>query len=87
MGFAPGVITVFINQILMVSITFFSHLEKYSSSTDFYTSRAWKMTMAMFINTAIVAIIVYQDDLYGSDSLITEIYNIVLANAIFSPLM
>ena len=40
----------------------------------------------MFLNTAIVAIIVYGSDLYGSDSLIVEIFSIIVVNAVTSPL-
>jgi len=43
----------------------------------------------MFINTAIIELIVYRDpdDWYAIDGLIAEVYNIVLANAILSPLL
>ncbi len=41
----------------------------------------------MFVNTALIAPIVYGNDIYGSDALIAEAYNIVLANAILSPLL
>ena len=41
----------------------------------------------MFINTAVIVLIVYRDDWYGSDALIVEVYNIVIANAILAPLI
>ena len=85
-GFVPALLITVINSILRNSITFFSKVEKYSTWTDYYTSRAWKMSVAMFLNTGIVAIIVYQDDLYGSDSLIAVIWQIAITNAIVSPL-
>jgi hypothetical protein len=41
----------------------------------------------MFINSAIVPLAVYWDNWYGFNSLIMEIYNIILSNAILSPLL
>jgi hypothetical protein len=78
---------VFINQVLSISIRFFARLEKYDSFTEYNTSVAVKLTSAMFINTAIVAWVVYYNDWYGSDSLVSEVYNIILANAFLSPFM
>jgi uncharacterized membrane protein (DUF4010 family) len=82
----PACFIVMINMLLAVVITFFSRFEKHKTSTDYNTSRAYKLTVMMFINTALIAPIVYRDHLYGSDALIAEVYNIVLANAILSPL-
>ena len=45
------------------------------------------MTWAMFINTAIIVMIVYRNSWYGSDALIVEVYNIIIANAILTPLI
>ena len=50
--------------------------------TAYNTAVSFKLTVAMFINTAIIVLIVYRDDWYGSDALIAEVYNIILANAI-----
>jgi hypothetical protein len=87
LAFIPGCIISVINIVLSQVIRFFSRLEKFDSYTNYTTSVAIKLTTAMFINTALIALIVYWDDWYGIDSLIAEVYNIILANAILSPLL
>jgi len=63
-------------------VKFFTKLEKFDSATAYNTAVSFKLTTAMFLNTAIIVIIVYRDDWYGSDALIAEVYNIIIANAI-----
>jgi hypothetical protein len=87
LGFIPSVFIVLINLLLTIVIQYFSKMEKHENITDFNTSRAYKLTTAMFINTALIAPIVYQNNLYGADGLIAEVYNIIIANAIISPLL
>jgi hypothetical protein len=62
-------------------------LEQYPTNTEFNTSVSIKITVALFINSAIVAIVVYQSSLFENDGLINEIYNIILVNAAVSPLV
>jgi hypothetical protein len=76
-----------INVALAYVIRGLSRLEQYPTNTDFNTSVSLKITLALFINTAIVAIFVHQSNIYGSHGLISEIYNIIIANAIVSPLV
>jgi putative effector of murein hydrolase LrgA (UPF0299 family) len=87
LAFIPGMIISVINISLARTVRFFGKLEKFDSYTSYNTSVAIKLVVAMFVNTAIIALIVYWDDWYGADSLIAEVYNIVLANAIMSPLL
>jgi hypothetical protein len=87
LAFIPGCIISVINIMLSQVIRFFSKLEKFDSYTSYTTSVAIKLTTAMFINTALIALFVYWDDWYGLDSLIAEVYNIILANAILSPML
>lgn len=70
------------NAVLSITIRFFACLEKFDSQTAFKTHVATNLTISMFINTALMPMIIYREELYGSDSLIVEAYNIVIANAI-----
>jgi hypothetical protein len=83
----PPLTIVLINQLIQFFITYFSRLEKYPTITEFNTSIAWKMTAALFINTGVVALFVYRGNMYGNYGLVSEMYAIILANAMLSPLM
>lgn len=89
LGLVPAIIISIINIGLTKTIRYFGQLEKYDTNTAYQTSVAFKLTMAMFINTAIVALIVYndEDDWYGLDSLIGEVQSIVIVNAALGPLL
>ena len=85
--FIPAVIISLINLVLTHTIKFFTKLEKFDSITAYNTAVSFKLTWALFINTAIIVIIVYRDAWYGSDALIAEVYTIIFANAILTPLI
>ncbi|MEE4247734.1 MAG: hypothetical protein V2I33_20215 [Kangiellaceae bacterium] len=85
--FIPSLCVVSINFILAHVIRILSRLEQYPTNTEFNTSVSIKITVALFINSAIVAIVVYQSSFYENDGLINEIYNIILVNAAVSPLV
>jgi hypothetical protein len=87
LGFIPSLFIITINILLAIVITVLSRYEKYESITDFNIARAIRLTFAMFINTIVISALVYWDELYESDGFIGEMYNVVIANAFFSPLL
>lgn len=82
----PAIVVSFLNIVLSVSIRTFCRYEKFDTYTDYNASVAWKLSISMFLNSAIVPLLVYWDDWYGFDSLIMEVWNIILTNAVLSPL-
>jgi hypothetical protein len=83
----PSILIVCINVALQYIIAAVAIYEKHRTFTDLFRSKAVKLGTTMFINTALIAPVVYWGNIYGADGLIIEVYNIVIANAIFSPLL
>ena len=81
----PSVILTLLNILLSRTIKFFTKFEKFDSITAYNTAVSCKMTTALFIDTAIIVFMVYRDNWYGGDALIVEVYNIIIANAILTP--
>ena len=81
----PAVVVSFLNLVLSKTIRFFCSLEPFDTYTEYNASVAWKLSIAMFLNSAIVPLLVYWDEWYGFDSMIMEVWNIILTNAVLSP--
>ena len=74
------------NMVLTKTIRYFTKFEKFDTVTDYNSALTIKMTLSMFLNTAMVANIVYRDAWYdGQASLIVEISSIIIITAIIHP--
>ena len=73
------------NMVLTKTIRYFTKFEKFDTVTDYNSALTIKMTLSMFLNTAMVANIVYRDAWYGQVSLIVEISSIIILTAIIHP--
>jgi heme/copper-type cytochrome/quinol oxidase subunit 2 len=83
----PALIVSCLNILLSRCIRQCALLEKHDTFTDYNSSVSIKLSFAMFMNSAIVPLCVYWDSWYGFNSLIMEIHNIILSNAVLSPLL
>lgn len=75
-----------VNFILVITIQYFTEKEKFLYRTTHDVFIQVKMTIAMIINTAGINSFLYRNKWYGTDSLIEISYDVIILNAIFSPL-
>ena len=87
LSFLPSIIVVIINIILTTTIWFFERMSYYTTTSDLQAAVAQNLTLAMFINTALVAIPIHLNDWYGPHGLVLEMYNIMISNAVVAPLL
>ena len=85
MGLCPAMGVVVINMMLSRIIRFFTKYEKHTTNTHYDTSVAAKLTIALFLNSALVPFVVNWDDFYSSHGLAKQLNYIMLANALFYP--
>ena len=60
----PALVLNFVNILLTITIRYFTQKEKFDSVTDYQSAVAIKMTIAMFLSTAMIVNIVYRENLY-----------------------
>ena len=71
---------------LTITIRYFTQKEKFDSVTDYQSAVAIKMTIAMFLSTAMIVNIVYRENFYdGQASLVVEISEIIIVTAVLHP--
>lgn len=87
LSFLPSILVVLMNAVLTATIWYCERLALYSTVTDLQAAVARNLTLAMVINTALVAIPIHLNDWYGPKGLVVEVYNIMISNALVSPLM
>lgn len=61
LSFLASFLIVFINGVLRIVIRTFSTYEKHMTYTKFHLSVAFKFTMAFFINSAVLPLLLYMD--------------------------
>ena len=61
----PAFVINFVNVILTITIRHFTKFEKFDTITDYQSALAIKMTIAMFLSTAMIVNLVYRNALYG----------------------
>ncbi len=86
MGLGPALAVVVINMLLSRIIRVFTSYEKHITNTSYNTSVAVKLTIALFLNSALVPLVVNWDDFYSEHGLAKEVNYIMLANALFYPI-
>lgn len=84
--FLPSLCVVLTNIALNAVVRHFTLMEKHLSETQYNASVASKLTIAMFLNTAVIAVVIHYEDFYSSSGLVVEAYNILIANAVIQPL-
>ena len=77
----PPFLVTIVNVLLTRTIKYFTSLIKFDTTTAYHSAVAIRITIALFINTAIISFIVYRNDYYGKTSLITEIMLIIFISA------
>lgn len=87
LSFLPSMIVAFMNVVLTAVIWYCERQSLYTTITDMQATVTRNLTLAMFINTALVAIPIHLNDWYGPHGLVVEIYNIMISNAILPPLL
>ena len=87
MSFLPSIIVVIVNIVLTVTIWTFERVSLYTTITEMQAAVAQNLALAQFINTALVAIPIHLNDWYGKHGLVVEIYNIMISNAVVTPLL
>jgi hypothetical protein len=86
----PSIIIVIINFILSRLIRYFTSFEKPHTLTAYNISVSTKLTLAMFFNSALIALIVNYDwekDWFTRGGLVYDITYILISNAIVTPLV
>ena len=86
----PSIIIVIINFTLSRLIRYFTSFEKPHTLTTYNISVSTKLTLAMFFNSAVIALIVnydWQEDWFTRGGLVFDITYIVISNAFVSPLL
>ena len=83
--FLPSIAVVVINMILGFTIRKFAQLEMQKTYTDYDTSVMVKLTISMFLNTAVVAMVYHWGNWYDVGGMTVEVYNILIANAVVQP--
>ena len=86
----PSIVIIMINFILGRSTRYFSSFERPHTVTAYNVSVALKLTLAMFINTAVIALVVNNDwrsDWFVSQGLMADATYILISNAFVSPLI
>lgn len=86
----PSIIIIMINFIIARSTRYFASFERPHTVTAYNASVAIKLTIAMFFNTAVIAIIVnydWEEDWFKPGGLITDATYILISNAIVSPII
>lgn len=86
MGLGPALEVVVINMLLSRITRVFTSYEKHITNTSYNTSVAAKLTIALFLNSALVPFVVNWDDFYSEHGLAKEVCYIMLANALFYPI-
>jgi len=87
LSFLPSVIVVIMNVVLTATIWYCERLSLYPTITDMQAAVARNLTLAMVINTALVAIPIHLNDWYGPHGLLVEVYSIMISNALLSPML
>ena len=87
LSFLPSMIVALMNVVLTAVIWYCERQSLYTTITDMQATVTRNLTLAMFINTALVAIPIHLNDWYGPHGLVVEIYNIMISNAILPPLL
>lgn len=85
--FLPSIPVVIINMTLGFTIRKFAQLEMHKTYTDYDTSVMIKLTISMFLNTAVVAMAYHWGSWYEVGGLTVEVYNILIANAVVQPVL
>ena len=86
----PSIVIVMINFILARSTRYSTSFERPHSLTAYNISVAFKLTFAMFFNTAVIALIVnfeWRKDWFVPGGLVTDATYILISNAFVSPLL
>jgi len=78
-----------INFALSNAIYYFTRFERHQTKTDYYLSVAFKQTIAMFINSVVIPLLVNfeVDQWYSSGGLCLDIFFTVLVFSVSTPLM
>ena len=85
----PAVFTIFFNFLLGLLIRYFSSFERHHTITDFSTSVAFKLTLAQFVNTALIVMVVnsdWEDQWFITGGLASAMTTLFITNAIIPPL-
>ena len=77
---------VIINMMLSRITRVFTEYEKHITNTSYNTSVAVKLTIALFLNSALVPLVVHWGDFYSRHGLAEEVDYVMLANALFYPI-
>ena len=85
-AFLPTSLVVLVNMLLAFIIRTFSRFEKHLTVTDYNTSVALKQTLALFLNTAMAALVVHWGDFYSAKGLAAEMGDIMISNAVVQQL-
>lgn len=86
--FGTSILVVFINNILYILIRILSAYEKHMTYTKYHLSIAFKLTIATFINTALLPIFTRldKDEWFQSGGLATTIFYNVISVSFISPI-
>ena len=81
-------VVVIINNSLRIVVRRFSMGEKHATLTAYNISVAFKLTMARFINTSIIPIVVNlsYDSYYKKGGLVSDVFYLILAISFFDPI-
>ena len=85
LSFLPSTLVALMNSILTSVIWSCERFSLYPTITDMQATVTRNLTLAMFINTALIAIPVHLNDWYGPHGLVVEVYSIMIANAVLPP--
>lgn len=86
----PSIVIIMINFILGKSTRYFSSFERPHTVTAYNASVAIKLTLAMFVNTAVIALVVnydWENDWFVAGGLINDATYILFSNAFVSPMI
>lgn len=89
-AYALAMVIVIINKGLCFAIPYVAAFEKNKTLTDVYSSVATKLSLALFINSALVSYLVtstYLENYSGSSGLIYNETNVFVSNAFLNPLL
>ena len=86
MSLGPALEVVIINMLLSRITRIFTGYEKHTTNTSYNTSVAVKLTIALFLNSALVPLVVHWGDFYSRHGLAEEANYVMLANALFYPI-
>ena len=86
----PSIVIIMINTILGRSTRYFSSFERPHTATAYNTSLTIKLTIAMFVNTAVIAIVAnysWQNNWFNDGGLASDATYIIISNALVTPLL